>query len=106
MLIIYAPMIALLLFILVYTSEMTLQETAEITQSPIVTPGRHLQKTIHETRVQARKHVATIYPTFVRTYSRYRNSVNKVRLKEIMRNTVLMLKPILMELDIELVYEE
>lgn len=81
-------------------------EVEETDYSSVLTLERILKKTPHETSAQPRVQVATMYPTFVRKYSRYRNSVKTVRLNEIMRNKVLRLKPIFMDYDEGLLHEE
>jgi hypothetical protein len=76
--VLYVPMMTLLLFILVVSSERVLKEMDQSRLSP----GLVLKKAIQKPIAQLRKQVATIYPTPFRKYSRKRISVNKVSPKE------------------------
>ena len=83
--VLYVPMMILLLYILVESSERTLKESNQSRPSP----GLALRKAIQKTTTQLRKHIATIIPTPFRKYSRKRISVNKVSPKEATRRKYL-----------------
>lgn len=72
---IFLPMITLLLYIVVESSERTLME---INQSKPL-PGLTVRKAIQKIIVQLRKHIATMYPTPFSKYFRKRTSVKRVK---------------------------
>ncbi len=95
MLILYLPMMFLLLVIVVVSSERTLERVARENHLPRSSPGLTLRKIIQDIIAQTRVLVATIKPTSLRMYSRYRNSVNTVKITETMKAIVFRLSPIL-----------
>ena len=80
MLVIYVPMMGLLLFVLVTTSERTLKESGKPRQNLWSDWMVSLKKIIQKMTAQPRKQIATIIPTPFMIYSRIKTSVYRVRI--------------------------
>ena len=76
--ILFVPMMKLLLYIVLASSERVLKQSGQSKTSPILTLKKAIQKII----VQLRKQVATINPTPFLEYSRKRISVYMVNHKD------------------------